>query len=98
MSAIIALVTRTQHAMTGRIWPRDANASSVLKDSLSFGPQYADKDDFTLYFEQNIFVVFPSSVAILSSLIYVWQATRKGPCIHVNWLFFAKTVPWPTIS
>lgn len=96
MSAVIALVVRTKYEVAERIWRRNSNASSVSQDNFSFGPQHKDDDDFTLNFEQNIFITLPSAVAILASLIYVWQATRNGPCMRADRLFFAKTVIWPT--
>jgi hypothetical protein len=61
----------------------------------SFGPQYLDKFDFTLHFQELIFGFIPAIVAILWSPFAIWWLSKDAQDILVTILFWGKAVRSP---
>ncbi|KAK3185969.1 hypothetical protein K4F52_005192 [Lecanicillium sp. MT-2017a] len=65
-------------------------AESLHEDNYSPGPQFADKPDLTLNFEQKVLIILPAVSVIAVAPFYMRSITRKPPCIRLSFLFWVK--------
>ena len=67
-----------------------AMSNTIITDS-SLKPQYEDTYGFSVDFEQKVFTIAPSVIAILTALIYLYLITRQSVCVRFSPLFWIKT-------
>lgn len=63
-----------------------------------FGPQFLDKFDFTLFFENTILSVLPNVVFVIGSLVCLLQISRQTCVVRPGilwWLKFVSSVATP---
>ena len=65
---------------------------AALSNDTSFGPQLGQQFDFTLSFEQAIFVILPSALFLVISAGYVSRRIKRPAVVRPGLLLWLKLV------